>query len=511
MPPVGWASLGYGVTVMAQNLMQKFINTQASMPQKRKAEERRRDFDEIYASFAHDKAAGQSSRCSQCGVPFCQIGCPVANNIPDWLMLTASGRLQEAYHTSFETNALPEICGRICPQDRLCEGLCVLEQSGHEAVTIGAVEKYITETAFAENWVEPIKPLQERSETVAIIGAGPAGIAAAVRLRELGYQVQIYDRYDRMGGLLIYGIPGFKLDKSVVERRYQWLVDSGVSFRLNCQVGVDISFAEIRSQHQAVLIATGVYKSREIDTLNHQLQHIYQALDYLSAANRVGLGDKVPAYQDGSLNAKGKHVVVIGGGDTAMDCVRTAVRQGAKSVKCVYRRDRENMPGSAREVQNAVEEGVEFLFLSQPCGFMGRDKVTGVQVQPMRLGDPDVSGRRYPVNDETTPSYKCDADMVILALGFEPEALPALWQEPTLPVSRHGTIIADGHTGATKLAGVYAAGDIVRGASLVVWGVRDGQVAAKAIGEWLAAGGHLSLDKSSLESEMSLMEDTLQL
>lgn len=465
---------------MAKQPMLKFVKVDRDMPEKRAAEARTEDFDEIYAEYADAKAKEQASRCSQCGVPYCQSHCPLHNNIPDWLRLTAEGRLQEAYEVSQATNAFPEICGRICPQDRLCEGNCVIEQSGHGTVTIGSVEKYITDTAWEKGWVQPIKPSSERPESVGIIGAGPAGLAAADRLRRAGVQVTIYDRYDRAGGLLTYGIPGFKLEKDIVMRRNEQLQAGGVTFRMNCNVGEDISFAEIQDAHDAVLIATGVYKSRDLKAPGVGSDGVVKAIDYLTASNKTGFGDDVAAFNDGTLNAEGKKVVVIGGGDTAMDCVRTAVRQGAESVKCLYRRDRTNMPGSVRETQNAEEEGVEFVWLSAPKGFVGENAVTGVVVQKMQLGAPDASGRQSPEVIEGA-DYTEDANLVIMALGFEPEALPTLWDCPELPVTDWGTIKANFRTHATDLPGVYAAGDIVRGASLVVWAIRDGREAADAM------------------------------
>ncbi|MBP7240681.1 NAD(P)-dependent oxidoreductase [Amaricoccus sp.] len=465
---------------MAGNIMLKFVSVPRDMPTKRAVSERREDFDEIYREFAAAKAAEQASRCSQCGVPYCQTHCPLHNNIPDWLKLTAEGRLREAYELSQATNTFPEICGRICPQDRLCEGNCVIEQAGHGTVTIGAVEKYITDTAWEEGWVQPIRPLHERSESVGIIGAGPGGLAAADMLRRAGVQVTVYDRYDRAGGLLTYGIPGFKLEKDVVLRRNEQLTDGGVTLRLNCNVGADIGFEDIRAAHDAVVIATGVYTSRDLGGPGSGLPGIVRAIDYLTASNRKGFGDAVPEFDDGTLDAEGKRVVVIGGGDTAMDCVRTAIRQGATSVKLLYRRDRANMPGSQREVQNAEEEGVEFLWLTNPRGFLGDDRVSGVRVARMRLGAPDASGRQSP-EDVPDAEFTEPAELVIKALGFEPEDLPTLWGAPELAVTRWGTIKADFGTKETALPGVYAVGDIVRGASLVVWAIRDGRDAAESI------------------------------
>ena len=467
---------------MAKQPMLKFVKIERNMPQKRDAEERRGDFHEIYAEYAAAKAQEQASRCSQCGVPYCQSHCPLQNNIPDWLHLTATGRLKEAYEVSQATNTFPEICGRICPQDRLCEGNCVIEQSGHGTVTIGSVEKYITDTAWENGWVTPAAPAQERSESVGIIGAGPGGLAAADMLRRAGVQVTVYDRYDRAGGLLTYGIPGFKLEKDVVMRRNQQLEAGGVTFVLNCTVGEDIGFEELRQKHDAVIIATGVYKSRDLGGPGSGAEGIEKAIEFLTASNRKSFGDTVEAFESGRLNAAGKRVVVIGGGDTAMDCVRTSIRQGAESVKCLYRRDRANMPGSQREVANAEEEGVEFVWLSAPKGFVSGkdDKVSGVMVQKMRLGAPDASGRQSPEVIEGA-DYVEEADLVIKALGFEPEELPTLWDQPELTVTRWGTIRAEFTTGQTDLPGVYAVGDIVRGASLVVWAIRDGRDCAAAI------------------------------
>ncbi|GAA6209381.1 NAD(P)-dependent oxidoreductase [Cognatishimia sp. WU-CL00825] len=464
---------------MAKQPMLKFVSVDRDMPAKRDADERNQDFDEIYAAFAEAKAEEQASRCSQCGVPYCQSHCPLHNNIPDWLRLTATGRLEEAYEVSQATNTFPEICGRICPQDRLCEGNCVIEQSGHGTVTIGTVEKYITDTAWEKGWVKPIVPLTERKESVGIIGAGPGGLAAADFLRRAGVQVTVYDRHDRAGGLLTYGIPGFKLEKDVVMRRNEQLEAGGVTFKLDSAVGEDISFEDIRKAHDAVIIATGVYKSRDLQGPGAGAKGIVKALDYLTASNRLNFGDTVAEYESGELNADGKKVVVIGGGDTAMDCVRTAIRQGAESVKCLYRRDRANMPGSQRETKNAEEEGVVFEWLAAPKGFTG-DKVNGVMVQRMRLGQPDASGRQSPEVIEGA-DYVEEADLVIKALGFEPEDLQTLWDQPELPVTRWGTVKAEFTSGATDLDGVYAVGDIVRGASLVVWAIRDGRDCAEAI------------------------------
>ena len=464
--------------------MLKFVGIKKQTPAKLESTERTSNFHEIYKEFIETKASEQASRCSQCGTPFCQVHCPLHNNIPDWLKLTAEGRLEEAYKLSSSTNSMPEVCGSICPQDRLCEGNCVIEQSGHGTVTIGAIEKYITNTAWENGWVETIKPTKELKETIGIIGAGPAGLAAAEQLRQKGYQITIYDRYDRAGGLLIYGIPNFKLEKSSVQRRTKLYQDSGITFIQNFEVGKDSTLEELKEKHDAVLIATGVYKSREIDVPGKELQNIFPAMKFLTASNKKGLGDAVPEFDNGTLNAEGKNVVVIGGGDTAMDCVRTAIRQKAKSVSCLYRRDKKNMPGSAREVQNAEEEGVKFIWLSSPKEFKGSQKVEKVIYDKIRLGEPDSSGRQSPKIIEGAHE-ELDADLVIKALGFDPEEIPTLFSEPKLEVSKWGTIKTDLKTMRTNIRGVFAAGDIVRGASLVVWAIRDGRDAAQQIDKYL--------------------------
>ena len=466
------------------NKMLTFVKIGQQTPPKRDVDKRKQDFKEIYKDFIHGKAGEQSSRCSQCGVPFCQIHCPLSNNIPDWLKLTAEGRLKEAYELSQSTNNMPEVCGRICPQDRLCEGNCVIEQSGHGTVTIGSVEKYITDNAWEQGWVNPIKIKNEKNQSVGIIGAGPAGLAAAEQLRKLGYQITVYDRYDRAGGLLIYGIPNFKLEKFIVERRTKLLEKSGIKFIQSFEVGKDSTLDQLRKKHDVLLIATGVYKAREIELPGSALGNIFPAMEFLTASNKKGLGDKVKLFDDGTLNAEGKDIVVIGGGDTAMDCVRTSIRQNAKSVKCLYRRDKENMPGSAREVANAEEEGVEFVWLSSPKEFIGTNKVKELVVNSIKLGEPDDSGRKKP-DVQKNSEFNIKADIVIQALGFDPENLPKLFSSDDLRVTKWGTLKTNFDTMETNLPGVFAAGDIIRGASLVVWAIKDGRDAAEAMKNFL--------------------------
>lgn len=460
---------------------QGFVVQPRRLP-KAEASVRVRDFGEIIVKPTPEALETQAGRCTDCGVPFCQNACPLQNNIPDWLNLAAEDDLREAWRVASSTSTMPEICGRICPQDRLCEGSCTLNQSGWEAVTIGSVEAFIGDTAFDNCWVSPIRPLHQRGESVGIVGAGPAGLAAADRLREQGYAVTVYDRHDRPGGLLIYGIPGFKLEKRIVQRRIDRLIDGGVVFVTGCEVGRDVTLAELRERHDAVLLALGVYQARALQVPGAGPGDTVAALDFLIHQNRRDLGD---APGNAWHTAEGRDVVVVGGGDTAMDCVRTAIRQGANSVTCLYRRDRENMPGSAREVANAEEEGVIFEWLAAPKALMSKGKtVNAVRAARMALSEPEF-GKRREIVPVAGADFDVRADMVIEALGFEPEAFAA--HDPDLALTDWGTLKVAGRSSTTSLPGVFAAGDAVRGASLVVWAVKDGQDAAAEIDRYLRA------------------------
>lgn len=467
--------------------MLQFVSHPQHQPEKRPALERRQDFREIYEGFDPERAGEQAGRCSQCGIPFCSSHCPLGNDIPDWLRLARAGRLEEAYELSSATNSFPEICGRICPQDRLCEGNCVINKD-FRSVTIGAIERFITENAFAEGWVRAELPACERGQSIGIIGAGPAGLACAERLRAEGYEVHVYDRNPKPGGLLMYGIPSFKLEKDIVERRWHLLETQGIQFHLGQGIGGQegkLSFESVRARHDALFVATGVYRPRQIKLPGTGLKGIIEALDFLIASQ----------HDPGKHDMAGRHVVVLGGGDTAMDCVRTALRQKAAKVTCVYRRDRENMPGSRQEVKNAIEEGGHFYWLAAPEAFLGEDSVTGVRVREMRLGVVDGQGRR---TVEPTGSHNIlQADAVICAFGFEAEDLQQRWQTPQLALTEWGTLDIPSGNYETSLPGVFAGGDIVRGASLVVWAIRDGREAAKSIHQALLAriSGHKQISE----------------
>ena len=461
--------------------MLEFHKKKSKNPSKTEPEKRIKDFQEIYSQFDKNDSVEQSSRCSQCGIPYCQIHCPLNNNIPDWLRYIAEGRLEEAYQVSASTNAFPEVCGRVCPQDRLCEGNCVVEQAGFGAITIGNLEKYLTEIAWEKGWVKNLSSQNQYKQKVAIIGSGPAGMAASAYLIQNGYKVDVYEKNDRAGGLMIYGIPNFKLDKKIVERRTEWLTDSGVVFNLNTEVGKNISFQDLEKDYDAILIATGVYKARQLDIDTSSVNNSIPALDFLIESNRVGLGDSPT--KNKYLTAKDKHVVVIGGGDTAMDCVRTAIRQQAKEVTCLYRRNKENMPGSAREVLNAEQEGIKFNWLSVPSKIISDSATaTSMTYKVATLGEVDESGRRKPIDTGVEKQIK--SDLIIQALGFEPEDLNHNFKT-NIELTSWKTVKVDFKKFQTSNPKIFAAGDIVRGASLVVWAIHDGREVAKSIHNFL--------------------------
>ena len=438
-----------------------------------------KDWDEIYGQYSAEGAADQSARCIDCGNPYCEWDCPVHNYIPDWLRLVEQGRLFEAAELSHQTNSLPEICGRICPQDRLCEGACTLND-GLGAVTIGSVEKYITDEAVKQGWRPDLSGVKPTGNRVAIVGAGPAGLGCADVLVRNGVEAVVFDRYPRIGGLLTYGIPTFKLEKQVVETRRELMEGMGVDFRLGVEVGRDVDFAELLADYDAVFLGLGTYRYVKGKLPGENSDGVIEALPYLIGAINHVIGE--PRSEFPFINLDGKRVVVLGGGDTAMDCVRTAVRQGAFSVTCAYRRDDASMPGSRREVTNAKDEGVEFLFNRQPVEIIGEDAVEGVRLVRTRLGAPDEKGRRRPEpvegDDEVLP-----ADAVIIAFGFRPDP-PAWFGDFGIEVRDDGRILVGGE-GRTEFQTthekVYAGGDMVRGADLVVTAVFEGREAARAM------------------------------
>lgn len=466
----------------------QFIDVGRHDPEKKDARLRARDFNEIYESFRPQDASSQSHRCLGCGNPYCEWKCPVHNYIPDWLRLVSEGSILKAAELSHQTNSLPEVCGRVCPQDRLCEGACTLND-GFGAVTIGSVEKYITETAFALGWRPDMSNVRWTNRRVAIVGAGPAGLSCADVLVRNGVRPVVYDRHPEIGGLLTFGIPEFKLEKTVMTRRRAIFEDMGIHFHLNSEVGRDVSFTDLIEGYDAVFIGAGTYKSMSGGLAGEELPGVHKALDFLisNVKPRLGLGTDIEY-----LSMSDKRVVVLGGGDTAMDCTRTAIRQGAASVTCVYRRDEANMPGSRREVKNAREEGVEFSFNRQPIAIeAGADgQVTGVRVVQTRLGSPDAEGRRVA---EVIPGSEMvmPADAVIIAFGFQPHDTPWL-AEHKIDVDSRGRVVASVQENVggqlpyqTTNDKVFAGGDMVRGSDLVVTAVHEGRVAASSILDYL--------------------------
>lgn len=464
----------------------QFLDVQRHDPSKKEANERVQEFAEIYTNFDKQQVIEQADRCLECGNPYCEWKCPVHNYIPNWLKLVAEGNLDEAVELSHKTNSLPEICGRVCPQDRLCEGACTLN-TGFGAVTIGSVEKYISDTAIANDWRPDLSHVAKTGKTVAVIGAGPAGIGCADILTRNGVKAVVYDKHPEIGGLLTFGIPQFKLEKDVIQKRREVLEDMGVEFKLNTEIGKDISMSQLEEQHDAVFLGMGTYTSMKGGFPGEDTQGVYPALPFLIANvhNEIDFeGAKKPEFQD----MNGKKVIVLGGGDTAMDCVRTSIRQGAEEVTCLYRRDEANMPGSKKEVANAKEEGVQFAFNKQPIEIVGNDKVEGIKVVSTELGEPDERGRQRPVVIEGSEEI-IPADAVIIAFGFQPS--PADWfTDNNINTDQRGRVIAPDSDETefkfqTSNPNVFAGGDMVRGSDLVVTAIDEGRRAAEGILDFL--------------------------
>ncbi len=462
----------------------QFIDVGRRDPDKKTLQERKTQYVEIYEEYTDSQVSSQAHRCLECGNPYCEWKCPVHNFIPNWLKLIAEGNIFEAAELSHQTNTLPEVCGRICPQDRLCEGACTLED-GFGAVTIGSTEKYITDTALAMGWRPDLSDVEPTGKKVAIIGAGPAGLGCADVLVRAGVKPVLFDRYPEIGGLLTFGIPEFKLEKSVMTRRRDIFEGMGMEFRLNTEVGRDVSPAQLLEEYDAVFLGMGTYKYMKGNFPGESIPGVYEALPYLVGNVNHNMGFQQP--DDAYVNLAGKRVVVLGGGDTAMDCVRTAVRQQAVSVICAYRRDEENMPGSRREVKNAREEGVTFLFNRQPVEIIGDENgVVGVKVVETRLGEPDDSGRRRPEpipgSEEVLP-----ADAVVIAFGFQPDP-PAWFNDADIKTNEWDGVIApeeQTYKFQTTNPKVFAGGDMVRGSDLVVTAIWEGRQAAEGILDYL--------------------------
>ena len=462
----------------------QFLEVGRFDPQKKSLEERKISFVEIYGEYNQTEVSNQAHRCLDCGNPYCEWKCPVHNYIPDWLKLVNEGNIIEAAELCHQTNSLPEMCGRVCPQDRLCEGACTLND-GFGAVTIGSTEKYITDKAFEMGWKPDMSYRTWTDKKVAIIGAGPAGIACADVLTRSGVKSHVYDKYQEIGGLLTFGIPEFKLEKKVVKKRRDILEGMGVEFFLGKEIGKDIQFKKLYENYDAVFLGMGTYTSLEGGFKGEKLPNVFKALDYLiSSTNRLL---KIEQDKEKFINLKGKNVIVLGGGDTAMDCNRTAVRQGAKSVKCLYRRDEKNMPGSKREVTNAKEEGVEFEFNIQPIEIIGDGKVEGIKVVRTELGEPDQNGRRVPI---PIPGSELiiEADAVIIAFGFR--ASPADWfKDFNINTQNNGLVLAaeeQQYKFQTSNNKIFSGGDMVRGSDLVVTAIWEGREAAKSIIEYVS-------------------------
>ncbi|MDH5184805.1 MAG: glutamate synthase subunit beta [Gammaproteobacteria bacterium] len=462
----------------------QFMQVERHDPSKKGVEVRIKEYREIYGSFDGERAAEQSDRCLHCGNPYCEWKCPVHNYIPNWLKLVQEGNIELAVEMSHSTNSLPEITGRVCPQDRLCEGACTLNDGGFGAVTIGNVEKYITDTAFEKGWVPDLSKVEATGKKVAIIGAGPAGLSAADVLARSGVKAVVYDRHPEIGGLLTFGIPEFKLEKEIVVRRRKILEGMGIEFKLNREVGKDIQMQELLDGYDAVFMGMGAYTSMQAGIPGEELPGVYPALDFL--ISNVNNCYDYPQGELGYISMQGKKVAVLGGGDTAMDCNRTAIRQGAESVTCAYRRDEANMPGSKREVTNAKEEGVKFAFNRQQVEIVGTDKVEGIKVVTTALGEPDERGRRRPVVVEGSEEI-IPCDVVLVAFGFQPS--PADWfGAHNINTDERGRVVAPEKAEfkfQTANPKVFAGGDMVRGSDLVVTAIWEGREAAEGILDYL--------------------------
>jgi glutamate synthase (NADPH/NADH) small chain len=469
---------------MAQNVYQ-FVDVERIDPPKKPILVRREEFGEIYQPLSQSQTEGQADRCLDCGNPYCEWKCPVHNFIPQWLKLANEGKILEAAELSHKTNSLPEVCGRVCPQDRLCEGACTLNDD-FGAVTIGSIEKYITDTAFKMGWRPDMSGVIQTNKKVAIVGAGPAGLACADILIRNGVKPVVFDKYEEIGGLLTFGIPSFKLEKDVIKLRHQIFKEMGVEFVLNTEVGKDIPFDKLIDEYDAVFLGMGTYKSMQGGFDNESAPGVFDALPYLVAnTNRVmGLEKNPKDYVD----MKGKKVVVLGGGDTTMDCVRTAIRQGAESVTCAYRRDEQSMPGSRREVVNAREEGVDFMFNLQPLDIAvdERGKTRGVRLVKTEMGAPDAQGRRSPVQVANS-EHVLEADAVIIAFGFQPS--PANWfADFGIILDETGRVRAPAkgrYAFQTSNPKIFSGGDMVRGSDLVVTAIFEGREAAEGILDYI--------------------------
>ncbi|EKE83904.1 FAD-dependent oxidoreductase [Idiomarina xiamenensis] len=465
---------------MNKNVYQ-FLDVQRIEPPKRAIVERQIEFVEIYQPMSAPQVAGQADRCLDCGNPYCEWQCPVHNYIPQWLQLAAAGRIIEAAELSHKTNSLPEVCGRVCPQDRLCEGACTLNDE-FGAVTIGSIEKYITDEAFKQGWRPDMSGVRDSGKRVAVVGAGPAGLACADVLVRQGVKPVVFDRYDEIGGLLTYGIPAFKLEKSVLQRRREIFTEMGIEFRLNTCVGDDIAFEHLLNDYDAVFLGLGTYHAIDGQLAGLDTQGVYQALPYLIANTQHLMGVEQPRHR--FIDLADKRVVVLGGGDTAMDCMRTAIRQGAAEVTCAYRRDAENMPGSRREVENAKEEGGRFIFNCQPLAIEAHadGRVSGVRMVKTELGPADAQGRKRP-QPIADSEYIEAADAVLIAFGFQPDP-PAWLATAGVELTEWQTVVAANNGDIpmqTANPKIFAGGDMVRGADLVVTAIAEGRAAAEGI------------------------------